>query len=75
MNLLQLVSAVGHENIKVQRIDSNLNGAKELKDGSTELRLVTDSLSTTDVMNLTKGIAPKMHGLVIWIPRDLIPTF
>ncbi len=74
MNLLELVSAVGVEHIKVQRIDSNLNGARQTKDGLTELKLVTDQISVLDVMNLTDGVAPKMHGLVIWIPRDRIPT-
>jgi len=74
MKLSELVNTVGDANIAVQRVDSSLEGARLGKDDMTRLTVVTDQLTPNDVIGITEGVPPKMHGLIIWIPRDKIPT-
>ncbi len=72
MNLSELLAYVGDANVKVQRVDSNIIGARVVK-GGTELKIITNAISVDEVFALTDGKPPRMHGLIVWIPRDLLP--
>jgi hypothetical protein len=75
MKLSELIAHVGNENIKVQRLDSSIVAANNKKHNHTELRIITDTdtFSANDLMAISSGVAPRWHGLIIWIPTDKLP--
>lgn len=72
MKLSELIAAVGDANIKVQRVDSSMKRVDTNAKGVTTLQLVTDQVCANDFFQ--GAPPPKMHGLLIWIPREKIPS-
>lgn len=70
MKLSELIAQVGEQNILVQRMDNAITGARLLREGGVELKVVTGQVSVAEV---ALGDF-KMHGLILWIPRDLLAT-
>lgn len=73
MGLAELVRRVGDENIVLEPIESNVQGAKALTGmarGLTEIRIVTSQTNPNQIMGLTTGTPLPKIGLVIWFDRD-----
>lgn len=71
MKLSELITAVGDENIRLQRVDESMTNISTNKKGISKVTFETDAVSAGDFMG--DNIAP-MHGLIIWLPRDKLPA-
>lgn len=60
MNLLELIEAVGLDNIEIQNLNKGILNASVVK-GDTVIKFVTKSMTPTDLVLGTKT------GLVLWI--------
>lgn len=69
MKLSELIAHVGDENIKVQRVDQFVKADYRKKSNLTEITFETDAITVDELM---RGNA-KMHGLIIWLPKDKLP--
>lgn len=73
MTIVELLNHVGLEHVKIQRLDESLIHAKTDKRGNSEIAFETDQMNATDALGITQGAPPKMHGLILWLPRDRMP--
>lgn len=73
MSIIELIQHVGEENVAIQRIDQSIISANSGKNGVAKLTIETNQFSPNDLMALTCGQRPKMHGLILWIPSDKLP--
>lgn len=69
LSITQLVTAVGDENIEYQGIHQNFDEAKVR--GS--LGQITFNTAPDKVMDLLQENESQWVGMVIWMPRKLIP--
>lgn len=69
MSILELLEKVGAENVVVQNLHESMHSAKTVG-GDGLFTFWTDSGKVLD----TTTDNPKHVGLILWIPRDLIPV-
>jgi hypothetical protein len=68
MKLSILLQKIGEDKIRLQRLDEALVSAKTKKDGlTTHITFVTQQ---AQAMDYHRGMTPKMHGIVLWLPRE-----
>jgi hypothetical protein len=63
--LVDLLTRIGDDKIRMQGLGSCLLGARLIKGGGTEIRFATDAMTPTEIMTGTKRI-----GLVLWLEGD-----
>lgn len=69
MTIVEILQHVGLENVKIQRLDDSLVNSSTNKKGETKITFATNQINTTEIMYGR----PKMHGLILWLPRDKLP--
>lgn len=71
MNIIELLTKAGPENVKVQSVASSLVGvSRKIKDA--EITIATEHGMASSVMRESEGIPGTHVGLLVWIPRDKI---
>lgn len=73
MTITELIQHVGEENVLIQRIDESITGCRKGKSGISIMCIETNQFSPNDLLDLTNGQRPKMHGLILWLPTDKLP--
>lgn len=68
LGLAELIRRVGDDNVTIEPVHDNLQGAQLRKGGLTELRLLTSQTNPTTIID---GSWPKI-GLLVWLPRHLV---
>ena len=58
------------ENIRVQNLIESTVQAQQRKNGATAITFLTEEITTTELATGTS----KMHGLVLWMPKDKLPA-
>lgn len=72
ISLAELIRRVGDDNIRIEPIDANVQGARLVSGGRlTELRILTSMTNPNQIMGLAEGVPLPSIGLVIWFPRHL----
>jgi len=72
MGISELVARIGDDNIRIEPIEANVQGAKLIDRGKlTELRIVTSMTNPSQILGLTDGRPLPNLGLVLWFPRHL----
>lgn len=70
MSIIELIEKVGMENITVQFLSDSIVGTVTTnKKGITKFSVATKEISCGDIA-MNKGKV----GMIVWLPRDKIPT-
>lgn len=70
MSIIELIQAVGLENIRVQYLDQTTEAMDySKKKGGTTVRFITTEITVDDLLSGK----PKKCGMVIWFDRELYP--
>lgn len=71
MTLSELIAHVGNEHVQVQRIDQSFTAMDTNAAGETSITFQTTAVHAIE---FHAGMPPpKMHGLVVWLPRERMP--
>ena len=68
LSIIELLTQVGAENIKVQNLHNSATRYDQRKNGDCAVTFLTNQASANDGLG-----NPRMFGLVVWFPAALVP--
>lgn len=69
MGIIELLTRVGEENVRVQNVEQATVGVRQrVRPRTTEITFQTDEVTPADFIRRP----PRMVGLVVWLPADLV---
>ena len=68
LGIIELLTRIGEENVRLQNLLESATNFQARKQGTTAITFLTNQMHTTEVVHGP----PKMMGLVLWLPADLV---